>query len=87
MVTSGIKQSPGVAHRSINQPGATPESSVSLKTSFPPLPGRESCLPQAVTEESPSCTPVDLQLSFPYTVAVMGGSEVPKLLKPDAFPL
>lgn len=37
-------------------------------------------------EDTLSCTPVDLQLSFPDTVAVMGSAEVTKLLKPACLP-
>lgn len=51
--------------------------------------GRESRLSPASCldgEDTPSCTPVDLQLSFPDTVAVMGGTEVTKLLKPACLP-
>lgn len=49
--------------------------------------GRESHLPPALMERILRVAPpVDLQLSFPDTVAVMGGSEVTKLLKPACLP-
>lgn len=77
-MTSGIK------HSVVWLTGASPAQcdsrglSASLETSLPPLPNGE---------DSPSRTPVDLQLSFPYTVAAMGGSEVTTLLKPACLPL
>lgn len=65
----------GVAHGSMNK-----RARATLKTAFRHCPGwggpPASC---ADGEDSRSCAPVDLQLSFPDTVAVMGGSEVTKL--------
>lgn len=72
----------GVAHGSMNK-----RARATLKAAFRHCPGRggppASC-PDG--EDSRSCAPVDLQLSFPDTVAVMGGSEVTKLLKSACLP-
>lgn len=49
--------------------------------------GGEGRLPPALMERTLRVgVPVDLQLSFPDTVAVMGDSEVTKLLKPACLP-
>lgn len=72
----------GVAHGSMNK-----RARATLKTASRHCPGwggpPASC-PDG--EDSRSCAPVDLQLSFPDTVAVMGGSEVTKLLKSACLP-
>lgn len=61
-----------------------------IKSLPPPWAERAACLlPPASCldgEDTLSCTPVDLQLSFPDTVAVMGSAEVTKLLKPACLP-
>lgn len=59
-----------------------------LKNAFAPLPGvGGGRLPPALMERILRVgVPVDRPLSFPDTVAVMGGSEVTKLLKPACLP-
>lgn len=72
----------GVAHGSMNK-----RARVTLKAAFRHCPrcgGLPASCPDG--EDSRSCAPVDLQLSFPDTVAVMGGSEVTKLLKSACLP-